>query len=146
MEIRLAPEDIERLKQYATKMIEGEELILIVGKNWLVMTRKLHEYEHEYVEIRCFGNICEPYKEIEIAEILDEALTPTTVEVKCIKEREVGKDIEDFECEVRYNYIVYDATIAITIDPLDINRLDNDKELQLLLDLMRTNRILIRPM
>jgi hypothetical protein len=145
-DIRLVPRDLEEIKKYATKVIEARESILVVGKNWLVMINKIHGYDHEYIRIRCFGDMCEPHREIKMAEVLDEVFIPTTVETICREELKIDKNVDDYECEVRYNYIAYDTTIAITIDPLDISRLDNDKELQLLLDLMKTNRILIRPM
>jgi hypothetical protein len=145
-EIRVMPKDIEKLKQHAIKVVEGEDLMLIVGKNWLVMIDKIHGYEHEYIRIRCFPDMCEPHREIEMAEILNEVSIPTTVETICREELRIDRSTDDYECEVRYNYISYSAIIAITIDPLDINRLNNDKELQLLLNLMKTSRILVRPM
>jgi len=145
-DIRLTPRDMETLKQHAVKVIEGGELILMIGKNWIVMVSKLHGHDYECIRIRCFGDTCEPHREIETMEVMSEVFVPTTVEVTCRRELEISENIDDYVCEIRYNYIAYDATIAITIDPLDIGRLNNDRELQLLLDLMKTDRILVRPM
>jgi len=145
-DVRLTSRDVEVLKQHATKVVEGGELILIIGKNWIVMVRKLHGHDYECIRIRCFGDVCEPHREIEAMEVMSEVFVATTVEVTCRRESEISENIDDYVCEIRYNYIAYDATIAITIDPLDIDRLNNDREIQLLLDLMKTDRILVRPM
>jgi hypothetical protein len=144
--IRLTPADIEKLRQYAIKVIEGEELILIVGRNWIVLARKIDTYDNEYVPVRCFRDICEPHNEIEYREVLLAGYEPTGVDVVCREHRKVDIDVVDYDCEVRYNYIYYEATVAITIDPLDVQKINSDEELQLLVDLLPEYGVLVRPM
>ena len=145
-DLRLMPRDLEEIKKYATKVIEARESILIVGKNWIVVVKKIYGYDHEHITVRCFNDVCEPYDEIEPIDVLDSLKVPTTVDIECTFDGKRGENILDYDCRVQYNYFEYFAVIAITIDPLDIHRLSNDKELQLLLDLIPAHRLLVRPM
>jgi hypothetical protein len=144
--ISLKPRDIDRLREIAAKIYEAQERVLMIGRNWIVLMRKIHMSESEYEYLRCFNDICEPHNEIEPKEVLDDTVEPVSVDVSCVKVRGLYKDTEDYECRIRYHYVMYDAIIGIAIDARDIVKVDNDKELQLLLELMKTDRILIRPM
>jgi hypothetical protein len=145
-DISLNPDNIKELKKHATKIIEGRELMLIVGKNWIVVIRKIHMSESENIYLRCFGDICEPNEEMEPREVIDETAVPVNVVVECMDVRGFRRETIDYNCRIKYDYVIYDATIAITVDPRDIEKMGNDEELQLLLDLLKTNRILVRPM
>jgi hypothetical protein len=144
--MKISYKDMERLKSYAIKVIEGKEMTLMVGRNWIVVVSKLYGYDNEYARIRCFGNECVPHGEIKPKEVLDPLSTPDEVRVECVEKRVVEKDISDLDCVIKYGYIIYSAIVAITVDPMDISRLDNDKEIQALLDLMWAGRVLVRPM
>jgi hypothetical protein len=143
---RVEPKTINELKQYAVKVVESRDSMLIVGKNWVAVIKKIYDSEHERIQIRCFNDICEPYNEIipKYLEYVEGVIED--VEVDCNELRIIDRDKADHTCFIRYNYYNYSMIIAITIDPLDINKLNNDRELQILLDLMPSNTILVRPM
>jgi len=143
---RIDPEIMNKIKQYAMKVIESEESILVVGKNWVVVGKKIHDSEYERIEVRCFKDICETHEEI-LPRYLDYVVgVVESVEVDCSERKIIDYGIADYTCSIQYNYYKYSVIIAVTIDPLDIHKLNNDKELQLLLDLMSFSTLLVRPM
>ena len=143
---RVDPDIINEIKQYAIKVIESRESIIIVGRNWIVVGKKIYDYEYEKFGVRCFNDICEPHNEI-LAKYLEyvEGVVEN-VEVDCNELKITNDNITDCVCRVYYHYYRYSVIIAITIDPLDIHKLNNDNELKLLLDLIPSSTILVRPM
>ena len=145
-DVRISPGELERLKQHAVKVVEGEDALLIVGMSWVAIVQKIQGYEYENVVVRCFKDECIPSDEIEPWYVLDERRLPTSIEL--IYERTKGtlSGIEDYTITVKYNYVMYDATVAMTIDPLDIEKLYSDEELKLLTEIISRSRALVRPM
>ena len=143
---RVSLETINEIKQYAVKVVEAKESTLMVGKNWIIVVKRICDSEYERIEVRCFKDMCEPYERISTRyiEYVDGVIE--NVEVDCDEQEIATHDIAYYMCRIKYNYCRYNAIIAITVDPLDIHILNNDKELQLLLDLMPVDTLLVRPM
>jgi len=143
---RVSSEVLNNIKQYAVKVVESRESILIVGRNWVIVGKKVCGSDYEGFEVRCFKDVCEPYEEITPRYLEDIIGAVESVEVSCNVQKTVIRDIADYLCRVSYNYCIYNVVVAITIDPHDIHILKNDKELQLLLDLIPSETLLVRPM
>jgi len=140
------PKTIEEIKQYAIKVIESDNSMLLVGRNWIVVAKKMRDSESEGVGIRCFKDICEPHEEITLRELEYTSGVVENVEIDCDVVKIIDRDIEDRTCWIRYNFYNYGIIVAITVDPLDVIRLNNDREIQLLLDLIPPHNMLVRPM
>jgi hypothetical protein len=134
------------LEKYAIKTIEGRDIILYTGKYWIATIRKLYDVQSEGIMIRCWGDVCDAYREIESYYILDTGSIPIDVEIECKEWKKISSNIADFSCEVRYKYVRYNGIIAVTIDPFDIVHVASDDELKLLLDLISKGVLLVRPM
>ena len=139
-------EVIDEIKQHAIKVVETKRSILIVGRNWVVVGKKACDTEYERIEVRCLGDVCVPYGEIASRDIEHIDGVIENVEVNCNEQEIEIHDIAYYMCRIGYRYCSYYIIIAVKIDPHDIHILKNDKELQLLLDLIPIETLLVRPM
>jgi hypothetical protein len=144
--VDLTPEEMEALRKYAIKTVNGGEMILYVGKYWIVTARKLYGETTEYKRVRCFRDICEPHEEIEPLVVYGNERITYDVNVECEEWKKVDNDITDFDCIVRYKYAIYRGIIAIAVDPFDIMQIADDDELKSLLDIASRGVLLVRPM
>jgi len=144
--IRVTPEIMNEIKKYAVKVVETKQSILVVGRNWIVIGKRICGNEQEGIEIRCSKDECTPCEEItsQDVEYVDGVIED--VEVNCNEQEIEIHDTAYYMCSISYRYCFYSVTIAITIDPHDVCKLNNDKELQLLLDLIPSELLLVRPM
>jgi hypothetical protein len=144
--VYLSPSDLEKLKMYAVKVVETDDAILYVGRYWVVLVSKTEGEGSETIGVRCFRDVCEPHNDIELYEFYDSGAVIVDVEVKCEEWRKLDSDITDYGCRVVYKYVRHSGIIAVTIDPLDILRVAADDELRLLVELLSSGSVLVRPM
>ena len=144
--VDLKLEEVEVLEKHAIKVVRGEGVDLLVGRYWIVLVWKMRGEDSEEVMVRCWRDVCDPYREIESYDVLSADSVPVGVEVVCEEWKKVSNDVTDFSCRVRYRYMRYSGIIAITVDPFDIENVASDEELKLLLDLAYRGTLLVRPM
>jgi hypothetical protein len=148
-DVSIAVDELNKLRKYALKVIEAGDVILYVGRFWIVYVEEEEETYGDVIHVKCYNDECielEPIEPEWVYHLNSKFYIVEDVKVEYEKWSESKDGTTEYSCRSVYSVVRYRGTVAMTIDPLDIITLASDDELKLLLEIISRSGLLIRPM